>query len=202
MTQANTKHKKKPEMFSKETKHAKRTRSLINHGFIELMQEKNFNDITVFDVCEKAMITRATFYKYYEDKYHLAFCVLDECNNALFEKAGKKDPQKTSRQIYRDAVRIFIDFVNTNRLKFEKFFKVGCDEKLRAVLLQKISKNTEELFSGDDLKINVNIPADLISHFVIGGFAEILMYIFETNKHFDTEEVVKWVEELAKKFFN
>ena len=59
--------KKGRKMLGKQTKHASKTRTLICTGLIDLMQEHNFDDITVLDICEKALITRATFYKYYED---------------------------------------------------------------------------------------------------------------------------------------
>ena len=82
--------KKVPMMLEKETKHAIRTRNLIERSVLELMGDRPFDDVTVLDICDKALITRATFYKYYEDKYHLIMCVLDDHIENLFQKAGKK----------------------------------------------------------------------------------------------------------------
>ncbi|MFL5626870.1 MAG: TetR/AcrR family transcriptional regulator [Ktedonobacteraceae bacterium] len=49
----------------------KRTRQLLQQAFIELLQEKSFQAITVQDITERATVNRATFYAHYADKYAL-----------------------------------------------------------------------------------------------------------------------------------
>ena len=46
-----------------------KTFALIHHAFTELMEERGFEGFTVAELCEKAMIRRATFYKHFPDKY-------------------------------------------------------------------------------------------------------------------------------------
>lgn len=45
-----------------------KTRSALNKAFTELLEEKNFEEITVVELCDRAMIRRTTFYKHYTDK--------------------------------------------------------------------------------------------------------------------------------------
>lgn len=49
----------------------KRTRSAIKNAFLELLSEKPFDNISVIDIAERAMINRSTFYLHYQDKYDL-----------------------------------------------------------------------------------------------------------------------------------
>src|SRR4051812_36866480 len=49
----------------------KRTRKLLQSAFQALMAEKDFQDITVQDITERAELNRATFYAHFEDKYAL-----------------------------------------------------------------------------------------------------------------------------------
>ena len=46
-----------------------RTYRSLNEAFTGLMEEKRFEDITVGELCERAMIRRTTFYKHFADKY-------------------------------------------------------------------------------------------------------------------------------------
>ena len=46
-----------------------KTYALIHRAFTELMEERGFEGFTVGELCEKAMIRRATFYKHFTDKY-------------------------------------------------------------------------------------------------------------------------------------
>lgn len=49
----------------------KRTRRLILDAFLELIEEKPFDHVTVQDVTERATINRATFYDHFTDKFAL-----------------------------------------------------------------------------------------------------------------------------------
>lgn len=43
------------------------TRRMIETSFLELLEEKPVSRITVTQLCERAQINRATFYKHYLD---------------------------------------------------------------------------------------------------------------------------------------
>jgi AcrR family transcriptional regulator len=49
----------------------RRTRKLLLEALLGEMSEHAFEEITVTDICERAMVHRTTFYKHYEDKYAL-----------------------------------------------------------------------------------------------------------------------------------
>ncbi len=44
-----------------------RTRKTIKEAFVELMEEKGFDAITVKDITTRAGINRGTFYAHYQD---------------------------------------------------------------------------------------------------------------------------------------
>ena len=46
-----------------------KTYSALFKAFQELLHEKDFDSITVTELCDRAMIRTATFYKHFEDKY-------------------------------------------------------------------------------------------------------------------------------------
>lgn len=59
--------------------HSKRMRTAICQAMIRLLEEKAFTKITVRDIMEAAEIQRATFYRYFRDKYEVA----EEINRSL-----------------------------------------------------------------------------------------------------------------------
>lgn len=46
-----------------------KTYKALHESFTELLDTKSFEELTVNELCDKAMIRRATFYKHFEDKY-------------------------------------------------------------------------------------------------------------------------------------
>lgn len=55
---------------------AARTRNLIKDAFLSLVRKKDFHDVTVKDITEKAAVNRATFYAHFPDKYQLLDCTV------------------------------------------------------------------------------------------------------------------------------
>lgn len=45
-----------------------RTKQKLTDALVELCEEKNYYDITVWDICNRAQLYRSTFYRYYETK--------------------------------------------------------------------------------------------------------------------------------------
>lgn len=63
----------------------RRTYKFLWDALVALMTERDFESITVTEICKRAMVHRTTFYKHYEDKYSLLFHGIQEELNALFE---------------------------------------------------------------------------------------------------------------------
>ena len=58
------------------------TRMIIEQSFLELLGEKPISKITVTELCEKAQLNRATFYKHYLDIPDL----MEKIEEDLFDK--------------------------------------------------------------------------------------------------------------------
>ena len=65
-------------MEIKEDRRIRKTRNILKSSLAELMKEKDFKDITVKDIAERADINRGTFYLHYKDTYDLLEKVEDE----------------------------------------------------------------------------------------------------------------------------
>jgi AcrR family transcriptional regulator len=74
---------------------AQRTRIFIQNAFTELAGKRGFNNVSVQDIAKQAMINRATFYKYYKDKYYLAE---EMFKSALHKVDGAIGPRVFRRQ--------------------------------------------------------------------------------------------------------
>ena len=46
-----------------------KTQESLKKAVIELMIEKNFDDITIQDIADRANVNRGTIYLHYQDKY-------------------------------------------------------------------------------------------------------------------------------------
>ncbi|QBD76001.1 TetR/AcrR family transcriptional regulator [Ktedonosporobacter rubrisoli] len=56
----------------------RRTQKLLREALIALIEERHFDAITVGEIAERAMVSRAAFYRYYQDKYDLVEKIFEE----------------------------------------------------------------------------------------------------------------------------
>ncbi|MBW7477225.1 TetR/AcrR family transcriptional regulator [Paenibacillus oenotherae] len=61
----------------------RRTQGMIIDAFLSLCQEKEFGDIIIKDITERANVNRSTFYAHYEDKEDLLNRITNEKLSAL-----------------------------------------------------------------------------------------------------------------------
>src|SRR5215475_15096861 len=66
----------------------KRTKILLREALIALIEERGFEALTVGELTERAMISRAAFYRNYQDKYDLVEQIFAEAMNGLFAALG------------------------------------------------------------------------------------------------------------------
>ncbi len=55
-----------------------KSQEAIKNAFFELMFEKNFNQITIQDISDRANVGRRTIYHHYMDKYDLLDKMIEE----------------------------------------------------------------------------------------------------------------------------
>ncbi|MED0826541.1 TetR/AcrR family transcriptional regulator [Bacillus pacificus] len=67
-----------------------RTKTAIRNAFVELIEEKGFDAITVKDITTKANINRGTFYAHYQDKFDL----MTKCQEEIMYKFSNIAKQK------------------------------------------------------------------------------------------------------------
>lgn len=112
------------------TKNNRRRRASIERiekVFIELLQTKELQEITVSDICKLCELNRSTFYANFIDIHDLADKVrehLEEEVNRLYEA------EKTQGFNSNDYLRLF-HHIKDNQLFYRTYFKLGYDNQFK-----------------------------------------------------------------------
>jgi AcrR family transcriptional regulator len=70
----------------------RRTRKLLRDALIELIDERGFDRVTVSEITERAMVSRAAFYRNYRDKFHLVEQIFDDAMAELHGSMSGSGP--------------------------------------------------------------------------------------------------------------
>jgi AcrR family transcriptional regulator len=74
----------------------RRTHKLLWEALMAELSERTIEEITVSDICERAMVHRTTFYKHYEDKYALLEQGIRQMYDELLAEEEHKPPSAYS----------------------------------------------------------------------------------------------------------
>src|SRR5713101_5272651 len=67
----------------------RRTKILLREALIELIEERGFEALTIGELTSRAMVSRAAFYRNYQDKYDLVEQIFEEAMSALLSAVGE-----------------------------------------------------------------------------------------------------------------
>jgi AcrR family transcriptional regulator len=170
---------------------ARRTRKLLRDALLELIEERGFDAITVGEIAERAMVSRAAFYRYYQDKYDLVEQIFDEAMQNFVSDIGPRPHTSLSFDLQNVPtpprwVKLFEHFAQYERLYRVLLSGKGSPwfaTKMRASLAEMRSEHEQERAS------TVNGKRAVGSHMPSGGLVPALIdaLIIDT--------VVWWLEQ-------
>lgn len=141
----------------KEDRRIRRTKRLLRQALAELMNEKEFKDITVKEITERADLNRGTFYFHYTDTYDLREKIENELSDSFCEVLSSYHPTPenySTRQMLEHAV----GFVEENKFLIRTLFNSNAGEglqtKFMAVIEQMIVQAAAQLYPSEGRLLN------------------------------------------------
>ena len=174
----------------------RKTKQLIQKSFMEILQNKSFDSITVGDIAKAAKINRGTFYLHFLDKFDL----LDQIEQQLFGDLGnhidelqssysstftfEKGQEQlaatlfSSIKMHAPLLKIFLS--DRGRAGFHLRFRAAFSEKVR-VNLEKNKIFTDQL----------NVPMEYFLSFITSAFLGLIEQWVQNDLDKTPEEMTK-----------
>ena len=166
-----------------------KTRKAIYTAFLQLLNQKNFESITVQEIIDLADVGRSTFYSHYESKELL----LDELCRYLFHHLFEREGN-ISTEAYLS--HIFSHFKKNQDHVTSLLFSKN-DYFLRQ--LQKELEHHVYPMVAEDLQVSYpNIPTSYLKHFVVTNFIETLTWSLKKGKSYTEQEIILFYLETLK----
>ncbi len=115
-------------MNTPNNKRRRESQKRMENAFVQLLQDRDIQQIHVTDICSLAQVNRTTFYANYQDIYALADSIQSHLQEDLLSLYQKEIEQQKSSH---DFLRLF-RHVRDNQLFYKTYFKLHPDSHLRA----------------------------------------------------------------------
>lgn len=181
-----------------------RTKRDLANALETLLEKKSFEDITIKEICEQAMVAKLTFYNNFKDKNDLLVYLFERLSEPLYEQLKEmSSSEPNSGLAYKDALTIVVHYFYLNK---EKFRSMISNDKTYLIywslnnFISEITPQIAELYS--NLNKSIKVPKEIASAYVSGVISTIL-YKAPTFKKYTEGEFVSYIYQLTTgKIFN
>ena len=179
----------------------RRTQKLLREALIELIEERGFEALTIGEITGRAMISRAAFYRNYQDKYDLVEQIFEEAMSALLDAVGELG-QEHPAEVW---VKFFEHIAGYERLYRALLGSKGSPwfvRKMRASLADLVRErgrlsHGEGAHSGAAHVSSDELVADLVS----AMFVEAITWWLEQGMPYTPREIATRTARLAAALF-
>ncbi len=177
-----------------------KTHKALTDTFWQMLSEKKFEDITVNELCDRAMVRRATFYKHFADKNEF-FAFLIRAKQAEFDAQIRKQTDNAKPQsFYLGIIQHTLDFLNSNK----KLVQTVLESNMLPTVLDILSKQiaidiTQKL--KEDAENGVPLPASpqVMASFFTGALVYTMRW-WVTQKNVSEAKVMEELTGLLSAF--
>ena len=179
-----------------------KTNEKLRDALGSLMEERPYDDITVIDICERANVRRATFYRHFSDKHdfliHTITAIADDMSHAAHEKYGNSG---LCEYIIGYVKEVFA-FIQEKNRPFDNVLSSTAIYRVYEISL----KTTQKLLMGnfDDADVNGTLAAGTkiaASAFINGGISHMVINFF-LSKDNRVEEFFAELRRILEKLFS
>ncbi|WP_439426069.1 TetR/AcrR family transcriptional regulator [Oenococcus alcoholitolerans] len=167
----------------------------IKEAMIKMLQKKNFEKITVSDICAIALTSRSTFYLHYLDKYDLIEKIVEE-QKKFFEEIFSQRIKGFISGSFKKTISDFYNDLYNNKETIMTLFKIDKIEyNLKNIYKNIITEQLEKYFKEQ----KSGLPNDLLVSF---GTSIIMDTLNWTLEHGLNTKVLNYAESIRYRMFD
>ena len=111
----------------------RKTRALLVKALAELMEERTFSELSVVDICSRAMVHRTTFYAHFNDKRELLSYLLSQLERECVETCLPKEEMTSPKEYFLTAVKNALGFFQDRRSLYLACLNSGMEAEVHVL---------------------------------------------------------------------
>ncbi len=181
----------------------RRTQKLLREALVELIEERGFEALTVGELTSRAMVSRAAFYRNYQDKYDLVEQIFEEAMSALLKAVGDLGREHPAESW----VKFFEHIAEYERLYRALLGSKGSPwfvRKMRAALADLVKERGQGHLPhrpGASSQAVHSFSDELVPDLVSAMFVEAITWWLEQGRPYPPREIATRTSQLASALF-
>lgn len=179
-----------------------KTYKALIDAFLQLLQTKRFENITINELCELAMVRRATFYKHFADKYEFFTFFVQWIQNEFRNRFAHKEQDRNGVSPYIDIIRFALDFLDENETLVHSVMESNAFPLLLDLISEQIILDVKERLQTDQNNgKELLLSPELMAFSYTGALLNILRWWIGHKNQMSKEEIVAQIQKVFDKLY-
>lgn len=173
----------------------RKTRRLLVQALCQLLEERPFSELSVVDICDRAMVHRTTFYAHFNDKQELLHYTLEQMERECIETCLPQGEKDRPKQYFLTAARNALRFFRERKAFYQACIASGAVTEARVLeeyAAQELSRRIREFQLQD---IAPKIDPEIAAHFYVGAMLSLIRWWLSSDSPIPEDKVLSDLEQ-------
>ena len=179
-----------------------KTHTALINAFLQLLQTKRFENITINELCDLAMVRRATFYKHFADKYEFFTFFVQWIQREFRNRIVPQEYDRNGVSPYIDIIRFALDFLDENETLVHSVMESNAFPLLLDLISEQIILDVKERLQTDQNNgKELLLSPELMAFSYTGALLNILRWWIGHKDQMSKEEIVAQIQKIFDKLY-
>lgn len=182
--------------MAKHDRRIQQTHERLQKALIELINERNYDSITVQEIVDQANVGRTTFYEHYKDKDDL-FMTCHETVVSGFHQFHSQPESLLMPNAPSEMISIYQNLIDNSEMLrpiFQSQDGVLILRRIRDASAQEIFTQLHNTFPETDS----SIPLDMLANYLAGAQIALMQWWLDKHKPYSAEELAQTFHRLQR----
>lgn len=168
-----------------------KTKEALTDAFTSLISERRFENITINELCDRAGVRRATFYKHFDDKYDFLSFVVRTYRSKFDKHIWKKDSPDATKDYYVQYAEGTLSFFESVPDIVKNILSSDANHVIiNSMVEQNFIDTVEKLKKSCEggMKLRASVPT--VAAMMTGGISLILMRYLTEETELSRDELI------------
>lgn len=170
----------------------------LHNAFTAILEEKRFDEMTVNELCDRAMIRRTTFYKHFADKYEYFSFYIREITSTFQDRLAPDVAEDEVNAYLLHMSREMVRFVNLHARLVQNIKTSSMFPILLSILLEQISFDITQVLRRAKQDSMSQTQIEGTAAFCAGGLTNTLFHFLKRDEPIEEEPFIELVSKLLE----
>ena len=173
----------------------RKTRKLLVDALAQLLQEHSFQELSVVDICRRAMVHRTTFYAHFNDKQELLLYLLEGLERECATSCLPQDPERSPREYLLTAARNVFQFFAQRRALYRACMNSGAGAQVQTLESCAADELCRLLSEPRFRRVSPQVDPQVAARFYTGAMLSLIRWWLSSDDPPSTDHLLKNLEQ-------